>query len=364
MRILRNYILKEFFHSFLVSIIVFTFAFLIGNIIQIANLVINKGVNILSVLQLLFYMIPWLLSFTFPMASLTSVILTFGRFSSDGELTAMKASGISLYRVAFPILMVGGMISAATFLLNDQISSNASYASRKVIKDIGLKSPTAYLEAGTFIRGFESYVIFIYDVKGNKFKNIRIYQPQEGKPTRTIVAESGEINTFPEKNILELKLFNGTSEEPSPTDPENFYKLNFRTYYMTIDLTRILKKEKIEKKAREMTMKELRAEISKSIRQRIDPMPLFVEVYKKINMSIASFVLILIGIPLGIRAHRSEKSIGFGISLILFAAYWGVFLGGIAISLRGTLSPAIGVSLPNIVFFVAGVIMFIITARR
>lgn len=364
MRILRNYILKEFVHSFLVSIIVFTFAFLIGNIIQIANLVINKGVNILSVLQLLFYMIPWLLSFTFPMASLTSVILTFGRFSSDGELTAMKASGISLYRIAFPIIMVGGIISAATFLLNDQISSNASYASRKVIKDIGLKSPTAYLEAGTFIRGFENYVIFIYDVKGNKFKNIRIYQPQEGKPTRTIVAESGEINTFPDKNILELKLFNGTSEEPSPTDPENFYKLNFRTYYMTIDLSRILKKEKIEKKAREMTMKELRAEISKSIRQKIDPMPLFVEVYKKINMSIASFVLILIGIPLGIRAHRSEKSIGFGISLLLFAVYWGLFLGGIAVSLRGTVSPAIGVSLPNIAFFVAGIIIFIITARR
>lgn len=364
MRILRNYILKEFVHSFLVSIIVFTFAFLIGNIIQIANLVINKGVNILSVLQLLFYMIPWLLSFTFPMASLTSVILTFGRFSSDGELTAMKASGISLYRIAFPIIMVGGIISAATFLLNDQISSNASYASRKVIKDIGLKSPTAYLEAGTFIRGFENYVIFIYDVKGNKFKNIRIYQPQEGKPTRTIVAESGEINTFPDKNILELKLFNGTSEEPSPTDPENFYKLNFRTYYMTIDLSRILKKEKIEKKTREMTMKELRAEISKSIRQKIDPMPLLVEVYKKINMSIASFVLILIGIPLGIRAHRSEKSIGFGISLLLFAVYWGLFLGGIAVSLRGTVSPAIGVSLPNIAFFVAGIIIFIITARR
>jgi lipopolysaccharide export system permease protein len=364
MRILRDYILKEFFHSFLLSIVVFTFAFLIGNIIQIANLVINKGVNIISVLQLLFFMIPWLLSFTFPMASLTSVILTFGRFSSDGELTAMRASGISLYRIAFPILMVGAIISAATFILNDQISSNASYASRKVIKEIGLKNPTAYLEAGTFIRGFENYVIFIYDVKGNKFKNIRIYQPQEGKPTRTIVAESGEINTFPEKNLLELKLFNGTSEEPSPTDPENFYKLNFRTYYMTIDLSRILKKEYIAKKMREMTMKELRTEIKKDIIQKIDPMPAFVEAYKKINMSIASFVLILVGIPLGIRAHRSEKSIGFGISLILFAIYWGLFLGGIAIALRGTMSPSLGVSLSNIVFFVVGVIIFIFTARR
>lgn len=364
MRILRDYIIKEFFHSFLLSIVVFTFAFLIGNIIQVANLVINKGVNLISVLKLLFFMIPWLLSFTFPMASLTSVILTFGRLSNDGELTAMKASGISLYRIAFPILMLGGIISATTFILNDQISSNASYESRKVIKEIGLKNPAAYLEAGTFIRGFENYVIFIYDVKGNKFKNIRIYQPQEGKPTRTIVAESGEINTFPDKNLLELKLYNGTSEEPSPTDPENFYKLNFRTYYMSIDLSKVLKKEKIEKKAREMTMKELRAEIAKSLIQNIDPAPLFVEVYKKINMSIASLVLILVGIPLGIRAHRSEKSIGFGISLILFALYWGLFLGGIAVALKGAAPPSIGVSLPNIVFFVFGVIVFIFTARR
>jgi lipopolysaccharide export LptBFGC system permease protein LptF len=276
----------------------------------------------------------------------------------------MRASGVSLYKIAFPVLMLGALISSSTFILNDQISSNASYASRRVIKEIGIRSPTAYLEAGTFIRGFENYVIFIYEVKGNKFKNIRIYQPQEGKPTRTIVAESGEINTFPEKNLLELKLFNGTSEEPAPTDPENFYKLNFKTYYMTIDLSKIMKQEKVDKKVREMTMKELQAEIARSAAQKIDTTSLFVEVYKKINMSIASFVLILIGLPLGIRAHRSEKSIGFGISLVLFAIYWGFFLGGIALSLQGVLPPWAGVSLPNIAFFVAGTAIFIATARK
>ncbi len=111
-------------------------------------------------------------------------------------------------------------------------------------------------------------------------------------------------------------------------------------------------------------MRELSADIAKSIAQKIDPAPLVVEVYKKINMSIASFVLILIGIPLGIRAHRSEKSIGFGISLILFAMYWGLFLGGIALELKGAAPPAIGVSLPNIVFFVFGAAAFIFTARR
>ncbi|OGW83604.1 MAG: hypothetical protein A2987_02950 [Omnitrophica bacterium RIFCSPLOWO2_01_FULL_45_10] len=374
MRILRDYILKEFSHAFLLSIVVFTFILLVGNIIKLADLVINKGVDILSVLKLFLFLVPWLLSFTLPVAALTAVILTFGRLSSDGELTAMKANGISLYRVAFPILMVGVIFSFASFFINDQISPNASYLSRKVVKEIGIRRPTAYLEEGTFIRGFENYVIFIYEIKGNKLKNIRIYQPQEGKPTRTIVAESGEINSIPEKNTIELRLFNGTSEEPSPTDAESFYKLNFMTYYMTLDLSKIFNKEKIQKKTREMTINELNQEISNFLSQKIDPTQLYVEIYKKINMAIACFILVLMGIPLGIKAHRSEKSIGFGISLLFFALYWGLFLVGVAVSLKGKVSlfsgvslpvtPAVGVSLPNVIFFLLGAGLFVNTARR
>ena len=133
---------------------------------------------------------------------------------------------------------------------------------------------------------------------------------------------------------------------------------------MTLDLSKMMKKEKVEKKEREMTVNELNKEIVKFIAQKIDPTPLRVEIYKKINMSIASFVLMLMGIPLGIRTHRSEKSIGFGISLLLFAVYWGMFLGGIAASLRGNLPPLLGVSLPNAIFLAFGVIMFVRTARR
>ena len=81
-------------------------------------------------------------------------------------------------------------------------------------------------------------------------------------------------------------------------------------------------------------------------------------------MAIASFVLILVGIPLGIQAHRSEKSIGFGISLILFAIYWGTSLAGITICLQGLLPPLWGVSLANILFFIGGTVIFIVTARK
>jgi lipopolysaccharide export system permease protein len=133
---------------------------------------------------------------------------------------------------------------------------------------------------------------------------------------------------------------------------------------MTLDLSKVFKHEKIQKKTREMTIRELRGEVKKALTEKTDTVPLYVEIYKKINMSIASFVLILLGIPLGITTHRSEKSLGFGISLLLFAVYWGVSLGGIALALKGTVDPFWGVSLPNIVFFVLGGALFIRTTRR
>jgi lipopolysaccharide export system permease protein len=139
--------------------------------------------------------------------------------------------------------------------------------------------------------------------------------------------------------------------------------LNFKNYSMTIDLSKIIKKEKIQKKAREMTIRELSDEIDKYDAQQIPATPLLVEIWKKMNMSAAPMALIIFGIPLGIRAHRSEKSIGFGISLLLFTLYWGMFLGGIALALQGLVPPALGVSLPNMLFFTAGVLLFWRTAK-
>jgi len=364
MRILRNYILREVLGTFLLSITVFTFVLLIGNIIQIADYVINKGIDILSVIKMLLFLAPYLMSFTMPMSLLTATLLTFGRLSGDNELNAMRASGIGLFQIAMPVIMLGLIISLFSIPLNDKILPNAHFASRRVIKEIGIRKPTAYLEEGTFIRGFGDYVMFIYQIKKNVLKKIRIYQPQENGPTRTLVAERGEITPFPETNTVELRLYNGTSEEPSPVDPTVFYKLNFKTYTMALDLTERIKSEKIEKKAKEMTIQELREEIKRVKRENIDSTPLYTEIHKKISLSFSSLVFVLIGIPFGIVSHRSEKSVGFGISLVIFLLYYGVLLGGTALAYQGALPPWLGVWSANIVFFILGIALFLKTSRR
>jgi len=108
---------------------------------------------------------------------------------------------------------------------------------------------------------FKNFIIFIYEIDKNKLKGIRIYQPQEGKPTRTIVAQKGELISIPEKSVIKLKLIQGTSDEPDPKDPAKLYKLNFKTYDLPLNIQGMRTPETLGKKPKDMSIKELRDEI-------------------------------------------------------------------------------------------------------
>lgn len=364
MRILRNYILKEIAGPLIASLAVFTFILLIGNMFKLADLLINKGVDIKDVFKLFLYLIPYILSYTIPMSMLTATMLCFGRFSSDNELTAMKASGISLYKIGLPVLIASFIISLGSVYLNDRILPLSHFASYKLIKNVGMKSPTAYLESGTFIKNFKGYILFVHNIDGNKLKNIRIYQLQDNGPTRTIIAERGEFITYPDKNMVKLKLINGTADEPNPQDPGIFYKLNFKTYYMSLDLSSDLAQGKIEKKPKDMTIKEIKNEISRLRASGVKTTPLLSEIHRKLATAFSSFVFVLVGLPLAINTRRREKSVGFGLSLILLTVYYLLFIGGQALSIKNILPPIIGVWSTNAIYFMVGVVLiFVITEK-
>ena len=94
------------------------------------------------------------------------------------------------------------------------------------------------LEPGSFINAFDKYIIFIYRMEGDLLYGVRIYEPAPNKPTKTIIAEQGEFVHVPGNDQLMLKLLNGTSDEPDLSNPNNFYKLNFQTSFITMDLSK------------------------------------------------------------------------------------------------------------------------------
>ncbi|MBF0511816.1 MAG: LptF/LptG family permease, partial [Candidatus Omnitrophica bacterium] len=206
MRILRNYLLTECLQPFLLSISVLTSVFLLGYLPQLANKVINNGVSIVAMGQVFLYYIPILLGYTLPIACLITIILALGQMSSDNEILAMRASGIHLFRLLLPLMVVGLVLCEIVFFLNDRVIPKAYDAQTRILQETGIQDPTAILEAGSFINAFDKYIIFIYRIEGDLLYGVRIYQPQANKPTRTIIANQGEFVHVPGKDQLMLKL--------------------------------------------------------------------------------------------------------------------------------------------------------------
>lgn len=349
MTILRRYCLRELLVPFVMSLAVVTFIFMMGNLFDLADLLVNKGVSIFDLLKLIVLMIPSLLGFILPTAALTSVLLVFGSFSQNNEITAMKANGVHLYRLLIPVVAVAFLLSLFSLFLIDQIQPRSEYESRQLIRELVVKRPAAYLESGRFIKDFQDYTFWINHVKGNRLEGITIFQHQEGKPTRTILAEWGEIVSASDEQSLALKLYHGTSDEPNPDDPSVLYKLNFKTFLLP-DITTGKQRGGVGKKEKEMTIDELVyrlkhvAEVRNVPKKRRETEA---EIHKKISFSFATVAFVLIGLPVAIMSRRGEVVVSFSLAMGVVAIYYVLFVWGRMMAINGYLPAWTALWLPN-----------------
>ncbi|MBI3253028.1 MAG: LptF/LptG family permease [Candidatus Omnitrophica bacterium] len=366
MKILRDHLLKEFAAQFFFSLSTLLIIFLLGRgLVQLADLIFNKDVDVFLVIKLLFFSLPFILTFAIPMSVLIAALLTFGKLSIDNEITAMRAGGIGIVRIVTPLVVFIVVLCLTSFLLSDKIASVTHYTYRRLLTQMGMESPAAALEEGTFIKKFKNFIIFIYQIDKNKLKGIRVYQPQEGKPTRTIIARKGELISIPEKNIIKLKLIHGTSDEPDAKDPSKLYKLTFNTYNLPLNVSDAKDNGELGKKPKDMTIRELRQEIKRLGEEGVEgTYPLSAEIHNKIAISFSSLAFLLVGIPLGIATRRSDKSMSFGIGLALMTVYWTLLIGGKALAQKGLAPPFLSLQFSNFVIGACGIYLFGKLARH
>ncbi len=354
MRLLRNYILRECVLPFFLALGVLSCVFLLGYTVKLAHLVINKGVPLVVVGKMFLLLIPVLLQYTMPIACLIAVLLAFSRLSADNEIIAIRASGIHIQRLLLPLIAVGFIFSLVAFLLNDRVIPFAYHQQKVLEKTMGFENPTALLEPGTFIKTFKGQTIFIHRVEGHKFYNITIWQPQpDGRPTRTIIANRGEFTKSPDGKQLILKLIDGTSDEMDPKKPENFYKLNFKTLFITLNVGN--GDEKIEKKPKSMTLQELLEE--KHLREQllVDTSRLDTEYFRKLSWSFAPLIFVLLGFPLAVITNRRERSANVILAIIAASTYYLLALTCEALSIEQQAPAYIIMWVPNVIALIVAV---------
>ena len=229
MPIIYRYILKEHIGPFFFGLAIITFVLIMDFLLELLNLIIGKGVSLLIVLQAFALNLAWMFALSIPMAVLVSTLMAFGRLSQDNEITALKASGVSLYRIVFSPLLFSLILTLGMIYFNDRILPEANHQARILMSELHQIKPTLSLKENRFIDEIPGYHILIKKTnpKNNEISDITIYEKVEGPLPRTILAHKGKLEFSPDRSTLILNLENGEVHEADENEPGRYRRISF-----------------------------------------------------------------------------------------------------------------------------------------
>ncbi len=358
-KILRNYILKDFLSVFIFSLLILTMVMLMGNLMKISDMVVRKGVNIVDALKIFSLFIPLLLRFTVPLSFLMGILLTMGRLISDNEITAIRVSGIPLLKILNIFLVLGVISSLILFIVNDKVIPAFHYRYRSYIKNIYAKNVSSFIEPGVFLEGnFQNYILYVGDKYENKLKNIFIYElDRERSTTKIIYAKRGEF--IVEGNKLKIKLEDGWRDEATSKEKVELYRLQFNVFFMDIPIQE-RKMTSVSKKPSDMQIREIKEKINHLKKLGIDPgrgespLELIAEFHERISFSFSIITFIILGFGISLVVKHREKSINFGIAFLSAGTYYLLFILGKTFIKHNFIPPSLGMWLPNIIIMAVG----------
>jgi lipopolysaccharide export system permease protein len=388
---LHLYLTRQVLATLGMTVFVFTFVLLLGNVIkEILTLLVNRQATLALACHAILLLIPYVLAFSMPIGMLTATLLVFGRFSADQELTAARASGISLVSLVAPILLTGLAVSALCAWLNFDLAPANRTAYKELVQDAihaGRSHPGGFLLNNQYV-AVGKYQVFVGRVHadGTNLDNVRVCEyDASGTLVRWAKAPTGVIIVDNIASNTTLDLQDMTSYErdkngwrpflggSTPLEPQPFPKSDAPPPVAISDMTFHQLQAELARQEHDYSaalprgasreelvasQKRMRAAASETI------MPVLVYLNQQMAFSFACFAFTLIGIPLGIRAHRRETSIGVATALVLVLVYYGFIVLGQAWAARPDRYPCLIIWLPNFIFQAVGAVLLWRINRR
>jgi lipopolysaccharide export system permease protein len=363
MKTLKTYIVCAFFVTLMATIAVFTFIISISSLFKMTDL-LAKGIPLKPLLDALASGIPSALGFAIPISAMIATLLVFGRLSADSEITAMRACGISLWQITGWMMPIALLLVLLCVYIHSEWIPYSHYVSRTVMSQLAVINPVDLIEEGRTIREFEGLSLYVEKKKGNTLEHVRIFDHREKGHTREIKAESGVVLIPTNSSDIVLSLEQVTVDpfsfdRPGKADAAKWSLRiadarrhgGYRRRDKDLTLAELLmgakelrmKAEEFRKNAKAMDaeaaalnatrtgttpvatvvdgfMKNGLDEQVQELRSRA--MKMMVEFHKRLALSGACFSFIFLGIPLGIRSHRKESSIGIAMSLVMVFLFY------------------------------------------
>ena len=217
LNLLHRHVLREVLVATGLAMGLFVFVLLLGNAMRdIAELVAAGKLDAIVFLKLMGLLIPYVAAYALPLGVLTGTLMALGRLSSQQEITAMKASGLSLYQIASPVFLISFIGMVAGVVVNLHYAPQSRLAYKQLMATAVSENPIGFIEERRFIHEFPGYVIYMGDRDGSLMKEL----DESHRVKLFLRAEEGEISFDKAESALVLTLRNGTAEQRDDEDPE------------------------------------------------------------------------------------------------------------------------------------------------
>jgi lipopolysaccharide export system permease protein len=378
------------------SIFSLTFILLMDQLFRLIDLFVRKGLPALIVGKILIYTIPLIVSYTAPMAVLVAIVVTFGRFSHDNEILALKTSGLTFVSIMKTPVIVIGLFTIGLTFFNAQLLPEANHRLRNLMLDVSRKRPAIRLPEGVFTDDFPGYTVYVgqKDEGRSKVYDITIYDTRNNL---MMTAPRGDLKDFEEEGILQFVLYDG--ELHQLIDNNKYQRTHFTKQIINMEIsTDVVHQERTSRNQNELDVPGLLQQIEETeeeahqlsieiheaglagieafvfqdmgrlstVRFKIDKQlntltgkvrkiaRLKTELNKKFSLAFACLLFVIMGAPLGYLFKKSGIA-GIIIGVLIFSLYYILVIVGEEFADRRGFSPFWAMWIPDIVLLCSGI---------
>ena len=339
---------------------------LIGRGVQMRDLFLGLEFSFSDVALLFFYMIPMFLIMVLPISCMVSVFLTFLRMSTDRELVALKAGGVSIYQMLRSPAVFSFLCMCFAFFISLHAISWGMNSFRSTILHIANTRAKIVIQPGVFNKDIFGLTLFarkVDAVTGKLSQVIFEDSTQDEKSSITVLAPEGDIVTDTERGALVFHLKNGRIYR---VDNDNVSILEFEEYSVGLDLTSLFSAIDLgDVRPKEMSWHDLR----RMDRKQNAPDPRYqrrvgVEMHKRWSLPAACLVLGVFALPVACAFEGVKRQLGIVLALVMFLLYYSVYSLGMTMGDSGVLPPAVGLWIANVLFSLAAFLGLHLTHRE
>ena len=352
MHLLNIYVIKNFISKFSFLIIGFMSLFLIVDIIDHINKFIDSDIPRFEIINYYLYSLPWFISIALPMTTLLACIFTIGQLQKNHELTAIKASGISLRKLSFILIALGVLISILSFIFDNTL------VSKSIQKKAAISEQ--YLDRNQTDSQIRKFHILNEDKGVNQIMYLKNYNFLT-KTAQDVVVQSIKENSLSQTMKIDTMIWDQFKKTwickgiQTRNNQENYtlQEIKQKSIKFKLEDGSLFKEEDLIKflpESEELNYWQLK-ELSS---RRPDDLRLKVDYNFKIAFSCTSLIMILFGIGLSIKKPRTHYATGIGLGVIVIFLYYLGIKFGQTLGYSRILSPFLSVWFVNFIFLSLG----------